>query len=80
MNTKLEELLKDRLKKELEDVIEYNELYNVLDNDKDKFIIEHIANEEFEHAQVVRYMIEEYCIKLGIEYDNLWERAEKCFR
>lgn len=80
MNNKIEELLKDRLKKELLDVIEYNELYEALENDnKYKYIAEHLANDELEHAKVVRYMIDDYKIELSDEYKELWNKALKCF-
>lgn len=80
MNNKIEELLKDRLKKELLDVIEYNELYEALRSDnKYKYIAEHLANDELEHAKVVQYMIDDYEIELSDEYKELWDKALKCF-
>lgn len=80
MINKLEELLKDRLKKELNDVIEYNELYEILEDERDKIIIEHIANDELSHASIIQKMIDDYRINLSEELKELWDKALKCFK
>lgn len=79
MNEELKVLLKDRLKKELQDVIEYDTLYNVLKDEQHKVIIEKIANDEYDHASIMQEMIDEYGIILGDEYKELWRKAKECF-
>lgn len=79
MNNELARLLKDRLKKELQDIIEYNEVYEILENKKDKTAIEHIANDEFSHANIIQEMIDNYGVELSDEYKELWNKALNCF-
>lgn len=74
----VERLLKDRLKKELLDVIEYSELYEIV-NYYDKQEIERIAIDEFRHAQHIECMMEDREIKSDDEIKELWFKAKKCF-
>lgn len=73
----LEKLLKDRLKKELEDVIEYNKLYEIIDHKK--HLINHIANDELEHAHKVQCLIDEYGFATEVELQELWKKADECY-
>lgn len=75
----LEKLLKDRLRKELEDVIEYNQLYKLLDCNDDREVINHIANDEYHHACKVQCMIDSFGFNTEIELQELWTRAEDCY-
>lgn len=75
----IETLLRDRLRKELLDVIEYDKLYGVLTDYDDKIAVEDMANDEFFHAKTVKDMLADYGLKETAEEHELWAKAKACF-
>lgn len=73
------ELLKDRLTKELNDVIEYDKLFNIIEDNDFKDIIEHIAKEEYHHAFIIQNVLNDMNVILDDSYAELWKKVNTIF-
>lgn len=76
MSEELLTKLKARLLEELNDVINYNNLYEELinsENKEDADIIERIANDEYSHAEAITYILEKHGVCLDETAREKWK-------
>jgi bacterioferritin (cytochrome b1) len=86
MKYRNEKEVAERVLKELEDELEgicsYDCLYKMLkehDMDDEAIVIEHIASDEYRHAEKLWRMLSKFEIDIPQKYHDLWSKVEDIF-
>lgn len=80
MSEELKQMLLERYESELRDVLTYDSIYNAMLDEgliDDASVIEHIANQEHNHASYIKEMLREVGVKTN--KNEMEHKVEKVF-